>query len=65
MDKETIARAAGIDRAWAGHRAEVEEAIDAALRLRTAFARPAAPEAEPMPPYRAPPARPRAPEGSR
>lgn len=54
MDNERLARAAGLDRAWADHRADVEEAIAAAAKLRTAFARPSAPEAEPIPPYRAP-----------
>lgn len=54
MDNEAFARAAGLDRAWADHRADVEEAIANAAKLRTAFTRPKAPEAEPMPPYRAP-----------
>jgi hypothetical protein len=51
---EALARAAGLDRAWADHRAGVEEAIAGAAKIRSAFTRPAAPEAEPMPPYRAP-----------
>jgi hypothetical protein len=49
-----LAEAAGLQRAWADHRADVEAAIDAAARLRSGFARPADPAAEPMPAYRAP-----------
>lgn len=55
MSQEALAIAAGLQRAWADHRADVEEAIAAATRLRTAFHRPVAPEAEPIPPYAAPP----------
>ena len=58
MNTEPLALAAGLDRAWADHRADVEEAIAAARRMRTGFARPAAPEAEPMPAYSAPEAEP-------
>ncbi len=54
MDNETLARAAGLDRAWADHRADVEEAIAAAQKMRASFTRPTGPEAEPMPPYAAP-----------
>jgi len=54
MSQDALAFAAGLQRAWADHRADVEEAIAAAARLRTAFHRPAAPEAEPIPPYAAP-----------
>lgn len=50
-DAEALARAVGLGRAWAEHRADVEEAIAAAARLRTAFARPADPAAEPIPAY--------------
>jgi hypothetical protein len=50
----TLAKAAGLDRAWQDHRADVEEAIALAARFRDAFARPASPAAEPMPSYRAP-----------
>jgi hypothetical protein len=57
MDHETLARAAGLSRAWAEHRADVEEAIAAAQRMKASFARPTAPEAEPMPAYAAPVAR--------
>ncbi|MBV1799597.1 hypothetical protein [Siccirubricoccus sp. G192] len=53
-----LARAAGLDRAWAGHRADVEEAVAVAARLRTGFARPADPAVEPTPAHRAPAARP-------
>jgi hypothetical protein len=53
-DAETLAKAAGLDRAWRDHRADVEEAIALAARFRGAFARPANPAAEPIPPYRAP-----------
>ncbi|MCB4824079.1 hypothetical protein [Roseicella aerolata] len=49
-----LAEAAGLQRAWADHRADVEEAIAAAARLRTGFARPADPAAEPLPAHRAP-----------
>jgi aspartyl-tRNA(Asn)/glutamyl-tRNA(Gln) amidotransferase subunit A len=56
MQDEALALAAGLQRAWADHRAEVEEAVGAAARLRRGFARPAVPEAEPTPAYRAPPA---------
>jgi hypothetical protein len=51
---ETLAKAAGLDRAWQDHRPDVEEAIALAARFRDAFTRPASPAAEPTPPYRAP-----------
>jgi hypothetical protein len=56
QDEQTaaLARAAGLDRAWAEHRADVEEAVAAAARLRTGFARPASPAVEPTPAHRAP-----------
>ena len=49
-----LAKAAGLDRAWQDHRADVEEALAQAARFRDAFTRPASPAAEPTPPYRAP-----------
>jgi hypothetical protein len=51
---EALARAAGLEKAWAEHRADVLEAIEAARKLRGSFARPADPAAEPTPAYRAP-----------
>ena len=54
MDHEALASAAGLQRAWTDHRADVVEAIAAAQKMRASFARPAGPEAEPMPAYRAP-----------
>jgi hypothetical protein len=53
---ETLARAAGLDRAWEAHRAEVEEAIAAAAKMRASFARPRDAAAEPMPAYSLAPA---------
>lgn len=53
-DTEALALAAGLARAWADHRADVEEAIAAAHRMRANLARPTVPEAEPMPAYAAP-----------
>ncbi len=58
MNAEALAQAAGLGRAWAGHRADVEEAVAVAAKLRTAFTRPAAPGAEPMPAYALKPAAP-------
>jgi len=54
------AKAAGLEKAWAEHRADVEEAIAGAARIRGGFQRPTAPAAEPTPPYRAPGQAPRA-----
>lgn len=54
ISSETLALVAGLARAWADQRADVEEAIAAAQRMRASFARPTAPEAEPMPAYAAP-----------
>ena len=54
MDNETLAKAAGLARAWTDHRADVEEAIAAAQRMKASFTRPTGPEAEPMPAYGAP-----------
>ena len=51
-----LAEAAGLRRAWAEHRAEVEEAVAGLATLRAAFTRPADPAAEPSPPYAVPPA---------
>ena len=56
---EALARSAGLGRAWAEHRADVEEAVAAIARLRAGFARPADPAAEPLPAYRAPQGEPR------
>jgi hypothetical protein len=49
-----LAAAAGAQRAWADHRADVEQAIAAAAKLRTGFTRPTDPAAEPLPAHRAP-----------
>lgn len=54
MNHDVLASAAGLQRAWADHRADVEEAIAAARKMRDSFARPTDPAAEPMPAYRAP-----------
>ena len=59
-DTAALAKAAGLDRAWQDHRADVEEAITLAARFRDAFIRPADHTAEPMPSYAAPWAAPRA-----
>ena len=53
----TLAEAAGLRRAWAEHRAEVEEAVASLAALRAGFSRPSDPAAEPAPPYAAPAAR--------
>ena len=53
-DAAISAKAAGLDKAWAEHRADVEEAIASAARIRTGFTRPAVPADEPTPAYRAP-----------
>jgi len=54
---EALAEAAGLRRAWAEHRADVEEAVSGLAALRAAFARPTDPAVEPSPPYAAPGAR--------
>jgi hypothetical protein len=51
---QALAEAAGLRRAWAEHRAEVEEAVAGLAALRAGFRRPADPTAEPAPPYAAP-----------
>jgi hypothetical protein len=53
-EAEVLARRAGLEKAWRDHQADVEEAIATIARLRQGFARPQGPEAEPVPPYRAP-----------
>lgn len=53
-EAESLARAAGLTKAWAEHRAAVLEAIAAARKFRDGFVRPADPAAEPMPSYRVP-----------
>lgn len=52
--EEAAARAAGLDKAWDAHQADVREAIANAKRLRGGFARPADPAVEPSPAYAAP-----------
>jgi hypothetical protein len=49
-----LADAAGLGRAWAEHRAEVEEVVAGLAALRAGFRRPTDPTAEPAPPYAAP-----------
>jgi len=49
-----LAEAAGLGRAWAEHRAEVEEVVAGLAALRAGFRRPTDPAAEPAPPYAAP-----------
>src|SRR4051812_25107954 len=44
---QALAQAAGLDRAWAEHRADVEEAVAGLARLRAGLARPRDPAAEP------------------
>ncbi len=51
---EILARAAGLDRAWRDHQADVEEAIAAVAKLRAGFPRPRDAAAEPMPAYQVP-----------
>lgn len=55
QDDATLAKAAGLDRAWAEHQADVVQAIAAAHKLRQGFARPADAAAEPTPAYRVKP----------
>jgi hypothetical protein len=54
VERAALAKAAGLDRAWQDHRADVEEAIALAARVRGAFTRPVDPAAEPAPAYAAP-----------
>lgn len=52
QDAEALARAAGLDRAWRDHQADVEEAIASVAKLRAGFPRPKDAAAEPTPAYR-------------
>jgi hypothetical protein len=52
--EEAAARAAGLDKAWDAHPADVRDAIANARRLRDGFARPTDPAVEPSPAYAAP-----------
>jgi hypothetical protein len=52
QDAAALAIAAGLEKAWAEHQADVEQAIAAALAQRGAFTRPQDPAAEPSPAYR-------------
>jgi hypothetical protein len=54
LERASLAKAAGLGRAWQDHQADVEEAIGLAARIRGAFTRPADPAAEPAPAYAAP-----------
>ncbi len=49
---EALAKAAGLERAWRDHQADVEEAIAAVAKLRAGFPRPKDAAAEPNPAYR-------------
>lgn len=51
---KAVAEAAGLHLAWRRHRADVLEAIRRMGDMRSGFARPADPAAEPSPPYAAP-----------
>jgi hypothetical protein len=51
QNAEALARTAGLERAWAEHRADVEAAITNAATLRAGFARPQDVTTEPMPAY--------------
>jgi len=54
---EAQAHDAGLHRACAEHRADVEEAAAAATAMRAGFTRPTDPAEEPLPAWRAPVAR--------
>lgn len=54
-EDETRAIAAGLQKAWRDHPADVTEAIAHAKRLTGAFTQPTDPAAEPIPPYAATP----------
>ena len=54
QDAAALAKAAGLDRAWRDHQADVEEAIISVARLRAGFPRPQDAAAEPMPAYAVP-----------
>lgn len=49
---QALAMAAGLDRAWRDHQADVEAAIASVARLRAGFPRPQDASAEPTPAYR-------------
>jgi hypothetical protein len=51
---EALARAAGLQRAWDEHEAEVVDAVAALAELRAAFSHPPDPASEPLPAWRAP-----------
>ena len=51
---QALAEAAGLHLAWMRHRADVLEAIRGMGAVRSGFARPTDPAAEPSPPYAAP-----------
>ena len=61
-EDEMRAVAAGLQKAWRDHPADVTEAIGHAKRLAGAFRRPADPASEPIPPYAATPMPPAAPQ---
>jgi hypothetical protein len=50
---ETLAKAAGLDRAWRDHQADVEAAIASVAKLRAGFPRTTDATREPSPAYRA------------
>jgi hypothetical protein len=49
---EALAKAAGLDRAWRDHQADVEAAIASVAKLRAGFTRITDPAAEPTPSYK-------------
>ena len=51
MSNETLAKAAGLDRAWRDHQADVEEAIASVAKLRAGFPRITDATKEPTPAY--------------
>lgn len=50
-DEAALARAAGLDKAWAEHEADVREAIASVVKLRAGFPRPRDAAEEPKPGY--------------
>ena len=52
MSNETLAKAAGLDRAWRDHQADVEEAIASVAKLRAGFPRITDATKEPTPSYK-------------